>query len=229
MTIHGIAFRMSSRYHNNTHPDHAPYQVKLTLALSTAARKASAMSNYFGKNIGPDAVTVIQTKNIHFPGHAGQDFPNPFEYKLPFDPGKVFTLAAGKSLCWDLLVYDNDLYSRAKTSVYLDVGVLTGNCFNTNYGKPATVPGLNNPHANGVVTQLSSGGIFTVYGGCKNGPPSGWTLFLAGAGKWGGTALGPWARLWVDPLTRIIHQGPSRKPGEARQFGHPQGRGPEAC
>ncbi len=33
----------------------------------------------------------------------------------------------------------------------------------------------------------------------------------------------------VFVLARIIHQGPSRKPGEARQFGHPQGRAPEAC
>ncbi len=208
VTIHGIAFRMTSLYLYNSHPDHPPFQVKLSLVLSTAKVKASGMSNEFGKNTGGDAVTVISPKFVHFPAHAGYGFPNPFAYRLPFDTGKVFTLGAGKSLCWDLRVYDNDLYSKAKTSVYLDEGTLTSNCFHTNFGKGGTVPGFSSPHSDVTRLYLSNARFFTVYGGCKNGPSSGWTLWLVSTGKWGGTLLGPSAPLWVDPLKALGWFGP---------------------
>ncbi len=210
LQIKELAFRMTSFFNYNTYYRYLPFKAQLELAVSTAKTTASTASSTFASNVGPDAVTVIAKKFLNFPGHSGQAFPNPFEYKLPFDTGKVFTLGAGKSLCWELKVYDNDLYPNKGFSLYLDTARLTTGSFGTYYGRGSLVPG-GHPyvaHYGHLYTSFSPTSGYKFYGYCYYGPPFGKTFFLLSTGRGTGAPVGPYAKLWIDPAKIVGIFGP---------------------
>ncbi len=201
LQIKEIAFRMSSYYAYNTYYKYLPFKAQVELSLSTAKTTASTVSSTFAANVGADAVTVIAKKFLNLPAHSGYAFPNAFEYKLPFDTGKVFTLGAGKSLCWDLKSYDNDLYPSKGTSLYLDTAYPTTSVFNTYFGKGSHIPGghpFSNYYGN-LYTSYNPSSGYRFYGSCYYGPGLGKTFFFMSTGKGNGAPVGPYAQLWIDP------------------------------
>ena len=210
LKIKGLAFRMASYYTYNTQYKYLPFKAQLELSLSTAKTTASTASSTFAANVGADAVTVVSKKFVDFPGHAGHAFPNPFEYKLPFDTGKVFTLAAGKSLCWDLKAYDNDLHPSKGYSIYLDTGNISTYPYGTYFGRGSQIPG-GHPyiaHYGNMYVYYSATTGYKFYGSCYYGPGFGKTFFFLSTGKGNGSLVGPYARLWIDPAKIVGFFGP---------------------
>lgn len=86
--------------------------------------------------MGKDVKTVISKKWVNMPFIPRTlAFPEPFLFRLVFDPGKSFTLAKGKSLAWHWIGYDNDLMTADATHHYLDRDYIS------DYSPGKTLPG----------------------------------------------------------------------------------------
>lgn len=90
------------------------FSVEVEVALSTAATTLATMDARFATNEGGDRSVVLARKVLSFPSttHDATRFAQPFDYRLPFDGGKLFPFAGGL-LCIDVHVYDNSLYDAA--------------------------------------------------------------------------------------------------------------------
>ncbi len=120
LPLKGLAFRrdVSQLY------TWAPWSAVVELTVSHAPQgiTSTTLSRTFAANLGKDATVVIAKKKVRFPPTAGTGpFPRPFAFHLPFDTGKVFLYkGGGRSLTWQLKVYDNDLASTVGSYIYLD-------------------------------------------------------------------------------------------------------------
>ena len=96
--------------------------VELIVAHAPQGVTSQTMTKTFASNLGKDATVVIAKKKVRFPPTVGNgSFPRPFTFNLVFDQGKAFLYkGGGRSLTWQLKVYDNDLHSSTGTYVYLD-------------------------------------------------------------------------------------------------------------
>ncbi len=208
-TIKGMAFRW---YAGSNYYYHLPFQATLELTLSTAPTSASSISPTFASNVGKDATVVISKKAVNFPPKLTYgSFPNPFMYRLPFDSGKSFTLAAGKSLCWDIKVYDNDLYAKGNPYIYLDACYLSS--YSTAYMDYGKGSDCGNPryryYAYFYDSQSTTVG-HRIYGSCYYGPAFGKAFAVIGLDKapGGGLPIGPDAKLYIHPGRILAVKGP---------------------
>ncbi len=207
--IKGMAFRW---YAGSNYYYHLPFQAELELSLSTAQTTGATVSSTFASNIGKDATVVIAKKKINFPPKLTYgSFPNPFMYKLTFDTGKVFNLAAGKSLCWDIKVYDNDLYAKGNPYIYLDSAYLSS--YSTAYMDYGSGSDAGNPRYKYycyLYDSLSVSVGHRIYGSCYYGPPFGKAFAVIGLDKapGGGLPIGPLAKLYIHPGKILTVAGP---------------------
>ncbi len=120
LPLKGIAFRRDANQ---------PYfwpawsaVVELTVSHSPQGITSQTLSRTFASNLGKDATVVIAKKKVRFPPTVGSgSFPKPFAFNLAFDQGKVFLYkGSGRSLTWQLKVFDNDLHSTVGSYIYLD-------------------------------------------------------------------------------------------------------------
>ena len=207
--VKGMAFRWYAGYN---YYYHLPFQADLELTLSTAQTTGATISATFASNIGKDATVVIAKKKINFPPKLTYgSFPNPFMYVLPFDPGKAFSLAAGKSLCWDIKVHDNDLYAKGNPYIYLDSAYLSS--YSTAYmdfGKGSDAGNPRYRYYCYFYDSVSTTAGHRIYGSCYYGPAFGKTFALIGYGRFPGNGLplGPDARLYIHPNMILKVAGP---------------------
>ncbi len=208
-TIKGMAFRW---YSGLNYYYHLPFQVDLELTLSTAQTTGASVSSTFANNIGKDATVVISRKKVNFPPKLTYGtFPNPFIYNLFFDTGKTFTLAAGKSLCWEVKVHDNDLYAKGNPYMYLDGAYFS--TYSTAYMDYGQGSSAGNPRYKFycyIYDRLIPSTGHSVYGSCYYGPAFGKAFAVIGLDKTpgGGLPIGPLAKLYVHPGKIISVSGP---------------------
>ncbi len=208
-SIKGMAFRW---YAGLNYYYHLPFTADLELTLSTAQTTSSTISSTFASNVGKDATVVISKKKINFPPKFTYGtFPNPFLYKLVFDSGKAFNLAAGKSVCWDLKVYDNDLYAKHNPSIFLDATYLsTYSTAYMEYGKGSDTGHPRYRFYAYIYDSFSSTLGHRIYGSCYYGPAFGKAFAVVGTAPapGGGLPVGPEAKLYIHPGQIVSVTGP---------------------
>ena len=208
-SIKGMAFRW---YAGMNYYYHLPFQADLELTLSTAQTTGASVSSTFASNAGKDATVVISRKKINFPPKLTYgSFPNPFMYKLLFDTGKTFTLAAAKSLCWDIKVYDNDLYSKNNPYIYLDSAYFsTYSTAYMDYGQGSNAGHPRYKYYCYLYDSLSTSIGHRIYGSCYYGPAFGKAFAVIGLDKapGGGLPIGPLAKLYIHPGRILTVAGP---------------------
>ena len=216
LNIKSIAFRMYYYYYYNQYYGYNSFQVKVELRVSTAKTNSMGIRNTFAANHGTDITTVIAVKNINFPSYPHfYGFPKPFFFAFPFDSGKTFNLAPGKSLCWDMTVYDNTLYDVGNKSVDLAKVFPAASFYGTYYGQGCKA--AHHPYydfANYMHLGKHSS-RWIVYGGCNYGPPHGraFAFFSTGASTAGGIylpILQPGCKIWINPIppSMFLVKGP---------------------
>ncbi|MEZ5989153.1 MAG: hypothetical protein R3F30_08525 [Planctomycetota bacterium] len=119
--LSGIAMRRegfstgSNWYDDPTPAINATIEIRCSTAANTAANIVSTLAS----NHGSDKTTVLAKKAVSFksipriPSVPAQ----PFLFKFPFDSGKTLAFAGNKSLCYEIEIFDHDLYDT-KTSSY---------------------------------------------------------------------------------------------------------------
>jgi len=191
---------------------HQSFQADLELTLSTARTTGATVSSIFAANAGKDATVVIARKKVHFPPKLTYGtFPNPFRYKLFFDAGKTFTLPARKSLCWEIKVYDNDLYLKHSNVIDLDWAVLSSSAYSyMDYGKGSDAGNLMYRYYCAIHYSFIPALGPRIYGDCYSGPAFGKAFAVIGLDKapGGGISIGPLAKLYIHPGRILAVTGP---------------------
>ncbi|MEZ5989154.1 MAG: hypothetical protein R3F30_08530 [Planctomycetota bacterium] len=119
--LSGIAMRREGfNTGSNWYDDPSPaINATIEIRCSTAATTASSIVSTLASNHGSDKTTVLAKKAVSF--KSIPRIPNvpaqPFLFKFPFDSGKTLAFAGNKSLCYEIEIFDHDLYDT-KTSSY---------------------------------------------------------------------------------------------------------------
>ncbi len=209
--ILALAFRREGTLTRDIYPS---FTVTLELALSTARTSALHLADAFQANHGKDIRTVIPKTRIVFPAtFPGSDLPEPgFPYVLSFS-SRPFTLAAGRSLCWEVKVFDNNLRSAPwDPAIYFDAAGARPEAQTRTFGKGSFAPGGTMPMESefSVSWSYPPASVWTFEGRLKNGPPGGYgfLLFASRAAFQGIPLPGGEGLLYVDPLRLLAFLGP---------------------
>ncbi len=208
--IVGLAFRRDGATNFNLCPS---YKVTLELRLSTARTTSRSIDRRFDANHGPDLTVVIPKTTIRFPATTPkEELPYPsFDYVLSFS-GKPFLLAAGKAICWEVRVYDNDL-SYTIPSPSFDGPLENRRDFLVRpLGKGSFAPGRTKPMISSFDLERSTppASIWYLSAHLENGPARGSAFLLFSSRKVpsgiplpGGAGL-----LYLDPTSLLYITGP---------------------
>lgn len=97
------------------------YTVEVDITMSTSPFRAAEAKAAFAANVGPDAVAVMPRVTLLFPpGLNLAGLPESFYYNLVHGCYRYYRVPAGRSMTWDMKIYDNTNFGRNKTDTWFD-------------------------------------------------------------------------------------------------------------
>ena len=213
--IVGLAFRREGIFYLSAYP---AYRLTLELSLSTARTTSLNVNPVFAANHGPDLTVVIPKTTLRFPATVPvEELPHPtFDYLLSF-PKKPFTLAAGKGLCWDAKVYDNDLVPFPQGNPpSFDAATAFGHkdFLSRPLGMGSFAPGRSKPILPRFTLDWSypPASVWNLGAYLENGPAGGaaFLLFSRNKAKTGIPLPGGGGLLYLDPSSLLLVTGPQK-------------------
>ncbi|MEZ5989149.1 MAG: hypothetical protein R3F30_08505 [Planctomycetota bacterium] len=125
--LSGIALRREGfNTGSNWYDDPSPaITADMEIRVSTSVNTAATMVSTLASNHGADKTTVLKRAKVNF--KSIPRIPNvlaqPFLFKFPFDSGSTLAFAGGKSLAYEVEIFDHDLYDQQNSTykyIYFD-------------------------------------------------------------------------------------------------------------